>query len=208
MPEGVTLVAVSKTYPAQLIQELYDLGHRDFGENRVQELLEKQSELPTDINWHLIGHLQSKKAKAVVGNVALVHSIDSIKLLEEVQKQAEKGGTKVSVLLQIYIAEEESKYGFSYQECTALLQEWHKNPYPNIVLRGLMGMATLTNDESLIKTEMGGLHRYYLNAKEHHFAEEAAFDTLSMGMSSDWHIALAAGSNMLRIGSSLFGSRA
>lgn len=197
--KDVTLVAVSKFKPAEDIMALYNLGHRDFGENFVQELLIKYESLPKDIRWHFIGHLQSNKAKFIVPFIHLIHGVDKLKLLHEIDKQAFKAGVKVNCLLQLHIAQEETKFGFDEEE----LEQAIKQPNENIVRKGLMGMASFTSDENKIREEFDSLVKHYKKLQ----TEVPGFDILSMGMSGDYKIALAAGSNMVRIGSLLFGSR-
>ncbi len=207
--KGVTLVAVSKTKPVADVVELYQLGQRVFGENYVQELVEKQAELPADIQWNFIGHLQTNKVKYIAPFVSLIHTVDSFKLLAEINKQAQKCDRTIHVLLQVYIAAEDTKFGLDQQELTALLDEYHKkkNELQNIRICGLMGMATNTENETQIRTEFANLHQLFNSTKSVHFADDATFATCSMGMSSDYKIAIEAGSNMVRIGSLLFGSR-
>ena len=196
---GATLVAVSKTKPADDIMALYQLGQRHFGENYVQELVDKAAQLPQDICWHFIGHLQSNKVKYIAPFVHLIHGIDSQKLLTEVQKQALKLQRQIHVLLQVHIAQETTKFGFDASELDSIdLGQW-----PNVTVRGLMGMASFSNDEHLVKAEFSQLADCYSRLK----AKHATFDTLSMGMSGDYELALSCGSNMLRIGSLLFGAR-
>lgn len=202
-----TLVAVSKTKPIAAINELYELGHRDFGENYVQELVEKQEQLPGDIRWHFIGHLQSNKVKYIAPFIHLVHGIDSFKLLKEVNKQAKKNNRIIDVLLQVHIAEEETKFGLDEKELHELLytnsNELHE--LKNIQIRGLMGMASFTSDIQKIRKEFRQLKSVFDKYAQSgmHFK----FEILSMGMSSDYSIAIEEGSNMVRIGSLLFGER-
>lgn len=203
--KGVTLVAVSKTKPATDIQELYNAGQRDFGENYVQELMEKQPALPQDINWHFIGHLQSNKVKYIAPFVHLIHGIDNLKLLQEVNKQAAKHGRVIDVLLQFYIAEEESKFGMDETEVTECITA--SSALPNVRIRGLMGMATNTDDQTQIAKEFDRLTSFFNALKGAHFSNVASFDTRSMGMSGDYNLAVAHGSTMVRIGSLLFGAR-
>lgn len=197
-----SLVAVSKTKPASDILELYDQGQRDFGENYVQELQLKQQELPNDIRWHFIGHLQSNKVKQIIGIVHLIHGVDSIRLLQEISRQAFKMNINVHVLLQIYIASEETKFGMDENEMSEAIHLLKTNQIPNVHIRGLMGMASLTEDENKIKQEFQYLQQLFNSNKS-----IPEFDILSMGMSSDYKIALTCGSNMIRIGSALFGAR-
>lgn len=199
---GVTLVAVSKTKSESEIMKLYDLGQRDFGENYVQELVDKQANLPKDIRWHFIGHLQRNKVKYIAPFVHLVHSVDSPKLLQEVNKQAAKLNKVIDVLLQVHIAEEETKFGFDENELRDFIP--HVNQFNNIRVRGLMGMATFTDNQEKVNSEFEKLKRIFdqcnFNAGNH-------CDILSMGMSADYEVAIKNGSSMVRIGSLLFGAR-
>ena len=195
-----TLVAVSKIKPASDVQKMYDMGQRDFGENYVQELVEKQAQLPTDILWHFIGHLQSNKVKYIAPFVHLIQSVDSEKLLKEIDKQAAKNNRKINVLLQMHIAEEQTKFGLDEQE----LMNLDINLYPNVNIAGLMGMATFTEDKEKVKREFEQLQSFYKNFED---AKEIKMNTLSMGMSDDYELAINCGSNMIRIGSLLFGKR-
>jgi PLP dependent protein len=199
--KGVELVAVSKTKPLEDIRELYDLGQRDFGENYVQELLEKQSSLPKDIRWHFIGHLQTNKVKYIAPFVYLIHGIDSLKLLREVEKQGQKFKRKIDVLLQVHIAREETKFGFDDTELDEVVQMLPGFNHLNI--KGLMGMASLTEDISQVKSEFQLLKQLY---KKYSYLIPS-FSILSMGMSGDYKIAVEQDSNMVRIGSLLFGER-
>ncbi len=202
-PYNATLVAVSKTKPEEAIRELYNCGQRDFGENYVQELLEKKDKLPGDIRWHFIGHLQSNKVKQIVPFVHLVHSIDRLSLLQEVNKQAARIGRVQPVLLQMHIAREETKFGFDQAEITQLLGEKDLAKFPNIKIKGLMGMASFTDDELILRAEFSQLIQTYQQFHVSH----PGMDTLSLGMSGDYKLALSMGSNMVRIGSLLFGKR-
>jgi PLP dependent protein len=197
---NTTLIAVSKLKPASDIEALYNLGHRHFGENYVQELVEKQAQLLSDINWHFIGHLQSNKVKYIAPFVHLIQSVDSEKLLKEIDKQAAKNNRIINVLLQIHIAEEETKFGFDEQE----LQKLDLSLFPHVKITGLMGMATFTEDKQKVKREFEHLQKMYAS-----FASEKniPLTTLSMGMSDDYALAISCGSNMVRIGSLLFGKR-
>jgi pyridoxal phosphate enzyme (YggS family) len=195
----VTLVAVSKTKPNSDILELYEMGHRDFGENYVQELVEKSQQLPNDIRWHFIGHLQSNKVKLIAPFVQLIQSVDSLRLLEEINKQAAKNGRVIDILLQMHIAEEETKFGLDENELTAILPKL--SLYRNINFRGLMGMATFTDDNERLQKEfqyLRGIFDTYVTAPG---------SILSMGMSSDYNLAIEKGSTMVRIGSLIFGER-
>jgi len=204
--KGVTLIAVSKTKPVADIEELYHLGHRDFGENYVQELSDKVPQLPADIRWHFIGHLQRNKVKFILPFVHLIHSVDSLRLLLEIEKQAAKIGRKVSVLLQIYIAGEETKFGLDEMELNKLADYLQKNPLLHVQIKGMMGMASFTEDNLVVEKEFTYLRSLYDQYKSMP-VPGASFDTLSMGMSGDYTIAVRHGSNMVRIGSILFGAR-
>ena len=195
----VTLIAVSKTKSDEDIMTLYDLGHRDFGENYVQELVEKESSLPKDIRWHFIGHLQSNKVKYLAPFVHLIHGVDSEKLVKEIDKQGKKLGKKIGCLLQMHIAQEETKFGFSEEE----LSQLNVSLYENVTVQGLMGMASFTKNETLVMQEFKNLHQVFEKMQ----AEDDAVQILSMGMSADYPTAIQQGSNMVRIGSLLFGER-
>ena len=201
-----TLVAVSKTKPIEAIQELYDLGQRDFGENYVQELNEKQKQLAIDIRWHFIGHLQSNKVKYIAPFVYLIHGIDSFKLLKEVNKQGEKNNRVIKVLLQVYIAQEETKFGLDENELHELLNANELHLMKNINIIGLMGMASFSSDQNVVRNEFKNLKRIFDNHAQLQTSNRK-LKTLSMGMSADYKIALQEGSNMIRVGSLLFGSR-
>jgi pyridoxal phosphate enzyme (YggS family) len=201
--DRVVLVAVSKTKPIEDIKALYDQGQRDFGENYVQELVDKQPQLPADIRWHYIGHLQSNKVKYIVGFVHLIHGVDSFKLLKEINKQAQKQNRVINCLLQVYIAQEETKFGLDEPELNALLDELNKNPLQNIAINGLMGMASFTEDHNKVRSEFKELKRLYEKLK----AKLSQASILSMGMSADYKIAVEEGSTLVRIGSLLFGER-
>lgn len=203
IPTSVTMVAVSKTKPVEDIQELYHLGQRDFGENYVQELVEKQTQLPSDIRWHFIGHLQSNKVKYIVPFVHLIHGVDSLKLLKEINKQAAKIGRVINCLLQVHIASEETKFGFDEAELKAL---GNLDELANIKVVGLMGMASFSDDLDLVAKEFAGLKQLF-DEMNKGFADDNQLSILSMGMSSDYQLAINQGSNMIRIGSLLFGAR-
>lgn len=207
LPKEVRLVAVSKFHPNEAIEEAYRVGQRVFGESKVQEMTEKYESLPTDIEWHFIGHLQTNKIRFIVPYVALVHGVDSYKLLVEVNKQAAKIGKTVNCLLQLHIAREETKFGFSMEECREMLasDEWKK--LKNIRICGLMGMATNTDDTEQIKAEFCSLSNFFHEVKSTWFTNEVSFKELSMGMSHDYHEAIAAGSTLIRVGSKIFGER-
>ena len=199
----VTLVAVSKTKPVEDILELYELGHRDFGENYVQELVDKAGQLPKDIRWHFIGHLQTNKVKFIVPFIYLIHGVDSLKLLKEINKQAEKSNRVVDCLLQVHIAQEETKFGFDENELNDLFNNLSGYQLNNMKIKGLMGMASMTDDTAQIRTEFLQLKNLFKQLQ----TLNPELQTLSMGMSSDYKIALEEGSNMVRIGSLLFGER-
>ena len=196
---NITLVAVSKTKPVEDILELYDLGHRDFGENYVQELVEKAERLPKDIRWHFIGHLQSNKVKLITPFIYLIHGVDSLKLLKEIDKQAEKNKRHIDCLLQVHIAQEETKFGFDENELFAL----EIGQFTNVKIKGLMGMASLTENVNNIRIEFKQLKTLYNKLS----TLTPQLSILSMGMSADYKIAIEEGSNMVRIGSLLFGER-
>jgi len=202
---GVTLVAVSKTKPNQLIEEAYSAGHLIFGENKALEMRDKAEALPKDIEWHFIGSLQRNKVKYIAPFVALIHSVDSQRLLEEIQKQAAKNDRVIPVLLQVKIAQEESKSGFMETELEELIQELDAKKYPNVVLRGLMGMATNTDDMDQVKREFVGL-KNTLDKVQAQFPNQD-LSVCSMGMSGDYQLAQEAGSTMVRVGSAIFGQR-
>lgn len=206
LPEGVTLVAVSKTHPPEAIKTAYNLGQRVFGENKVQELTAKAEELPGDIKWHLIGHLQTNKVKYIIDVVSLIHAVDSLRLLAEINKRAQSAGRVVDVLLQLHIAEEESKFGFSEDELNDALSGTEFAAFNNVRVRGLMGMATFTDDHAQIRREFRGLKSVYDRLKAR-WSERTDIDTLSMGMSGDYLMAIEEGSTMVRIGSTIFGTR-
>lgn len=205
----VTLVAVSKTQSLDAIQSLYNKGQRHFGENKVQELLSKADALPKDIQWHLIGHLQTNKVKQLLPYVYCIHSVDSLKLLQEIRKEAEKQGCCVNVLLQIHIAQEETKFGLDKTELIELLDAYFADPKmtKHVQLCGLMGMATNTQDEIQIRNEFKNLKNLFDFVRQGYFIHSKAFREISMGMSSDYQIAVQEGATLVRIGSLLFGSR-
>lgn len=207
LPAGVRLVAVSKFHPNEAIEEAYRAGQRIFGESKVQEMTAKHDSLPQDIEWHFIGHLQTNKVKYIVPYVALIHGIDSFKLLAEVDKQAAKVGRRVDCLLQLHIAREETKFGFSFDECRQMLAEGQWRQLQHVRLCGLMGMATNTYNTTQIKEEFESLSQFFREVKATWFAGDDAFRELSMGMSHDYHEAIAAGSTLVRVGSKIFGER-
>lgn len=200
VPENVTVVAVSKTKPVNDIEQVYNSGHLDFGENKVQELCQKYETLPKDIRWHMIGHLQRNKVKYIAPFVHLIHGVDSERLLNEINKQGAKNNRVIDVLLQIHIAEESTKFGFSYEEAEAVLLK--ANALENVRINGLMGMASYTDNTIQLKREFQDLNNFYnkLQSKNN-------WTTLSMGMSNDYRLAVSLGSNMIRVGSLIFGSR-
>lgn len=204
LPEGVTLVAVSKTHPAELIREAYDAGQRVFGESRPQELREKYEALPRDIEWHMIGHLQTNKVKYIAPFVALIHSVDSARLVEAIQMQAAKCGRVIDILLEIHVAEEETKSGWAPDELRAYLAGEPFAQLPNVRVRGVMGIATNTDDEAVVRRDFETLKGLFEELRPR-FGE--AFDTLSMGMSHDYRLAVACGATMVRVGSLIFGER-
>jgi pyridoxal phosphate enzyme (YggS family) len=205
LPRGVRLVAVSKLHTPQSIMEAYKAGQRIFGENRVQELLPKQQQLPQDIQWHFIGHLQVNKVKSIVPFIDTIHSVDSWKLLHEINKEAAKNDRKINVLLQIHIAQEEHKFGFTYDEIEKGVEEKVFDSFTKLRLSGLMGMATFTDDENRIRKEFHELSSFFRRLKAGPFAGNNSFCELSMGMSGDYPIAIEEGSTLVRIGSKLFG---
>ena len=203
---GVQLIAVSKTKPLPMLMEAYQAGQRAFGENKVQELLAKQAEMPSDVEWHLIGHLQSNKVKAIAPFVHLIHSVDSFKLLEVINKEAQKNNRVINCLLQIFIADEETKFGLSEAEAEELIHSSAFEQLTNIKIVGLMGMATNTNDEAKIANEFKSLKTFFDKLRLHH-SNNFELTILSMGMSSDYMLAVLEGSTMVRVGSSIFGTR-
>jgi len=205
LPAGVELVCVSKFHPASMLLEAYHAGEHIFGESRVQELKTKVPALPADIQWHFIGHLQTNKVKNIVPLVSLIHSVDSLRLLQEINKEAAKIDKKADCLIQIHIAREESKFGFSFDEAEQLFQSGQLNSFDNIDIKGFMGMATLTGDKNQIRKEFQSLKRFFDAVKTTCFANSASFSILSMGMSDDYPVAVEEGSTMIRVGSSIFG---
>ena len=207
LPAGVRIVAVSKFHPGEAIQEAYATGHRVFGESKVQELQLKHQALPEDIEWHFIGHLQTNKVKFIASFISLIHGIDSLKLLREVDKQAGINGRIIPCLLQIHIAEEESKFGFLPEECRNMLLSDEYKSLKNILVVGLMGMATYTDDEKQIRKEFRQLHTLFNDLKTAFFSNSSSFKELSMGMSDDYPVAVEEGSTLIRVGTSIFGER-
>ncbi len=203
LPESVTLVAVSKTKPITDLMEAYNAGQRVFGENKVQEMVSKYDALPKDIQWHMIGHLQRNKVKYMAHFVDLIHGVDSFKTLKEINKQAKKHGRIIQCLLQARIAEEETKFGLTFDEIITILSSEGISELKNIKLVGLMGMATFTNDQEQLKKEFSSLKHFFDKIK----TQNSNFKTLSMGMSGDYQLAIKSGSTMIRVGSSIFGAR-
>ena len=204
LPQGVKLVAVSKFHPVEALMEAYEAGQRIFGESRVQELLVKHEALPKDIEWQMIGHLQTNKVRQIVPFISLIQSVDSVRLAECINREAERIGRVVDILLEIHVAQEESKTGWKYEELVTFLQSEEFESLKNIRVRGVMGMATNTDDEQIVRADFEQLSNHFNHLKPL-FGEE--FDTLSMGMSEDYELAIDCGSTMVRIGSSIFGDR-
>ncbi len=211
LPSTVKLIAVSKTKPIELLQEAYAAGQRAFGENKVQELVSKQPLMPSDTQWHLIGHLQTNKVKYIAPFVHLIHSVDSIKLLETINKEGVKNNRIINVLLQVYIAQEETKFGLNEEEVKALLTFAHTNQLNNVKICGLMGMASNTDNTAQIEQEFESLHQLFSHLKNNSILyptiQPQYFTELSMGMSSDYELAIKHGSTLIRVGSSIFGGR-
>lgn len=207
LPEGVTLVAVSKFHPATAIMEAYGAGQRVFGESRATELVEKASTLPDDIDWHFIGHLQTNKVRLVVPHVNLIHSVDSERLLRCIDTESRRIGKVTDVLLQLHVALEETKYGFLPDELTTLLKEGILEETPGVRVRGIMGMASNVDDESRIASDFQAIKQAFDSIKSLSLPRMEAFDTISMGMSHDYPLAISHGSNMVRIGTTIFGER-
>ena len=204
---GVQLVAVSKFHPAETIREAYDAGHRCFGESRVQELQQKYDQLPHDIEWHFIGHLQTNKVKYIIPYVAMIHSVDSTRILDEIERQAARVGRVVDCLLEVHVAQEDTKFGFSPQECVDFLESLSAEAYPHVRFRGIMGMASNTDDEVQVKAEFAQLKQLFDKVRAGVMVANTHFDTLSMGMSLDYLLAIEQGSTMVRIGTTIFGER-
>ena len=207
IPQHVTLVAVSKTYPPKIIMEVYQAGQRIFGENRVQEMIEKQPVLPNDIEWHLIGHLQSNKVKYIAPFVKLIHSIDSFKLLINTDKEAQKNHRIIDCLLQFHIGEEETKFGMDTTEAEAMLNAVEYKNLKHVRITGVMGMATFTDNQQQIRTEFQRLHAIFQHLKFKYFSTLPYFKDISMGMSDDYPIAIEEGATIVRVGSAIFGRR-
>ena len=207
LPGSIKLIAVSKTHSTERILEAYNAGQRAFGENKVQELVPKYEALPKDIEWHLIGHLQRNKVKLIVPFVSLIHSVDSEKLLSAIDQEAEKAGREVKCLIQVHIAEEETKFGFTPDEAFRFFVDKRPAAYKHVRIAGLMGMATLTDDTTRIRKEFFLLHDLFEKVRTEGNVTKEDFSTLSMGMSSDYPIAVESGSTMVRVGSAIFGKR-
>lgn len=207
LPDGVALVAVSKFHPAEAIEEAYAAGQRVFGESKAQELVAKYERLPKDIRWHFIGHLQTNKVKYIVPFIHLIESVDSLRLLEEIDRLAGRIDRKVPVLLQIHVARESEKFGFFPDECRQLLRSGALHSLPHVEVCGIMGMATFTDDKEEIREEFALLHSLFVEFKRDFFSGNDAFAQLSMGMSDDYPLAVAEGSTMVRVGSLIFGAR-
>lgn len=207
LPAGVRLVAVSKFHPNEALEEAYAAGQRIFGESHVQEMTQKYETLPKDIEWHFIGHLQTNKVKYMAPYVAMIHAIDSCKLLAEVNKQAAKANRVIPCLLQIHIAQEETKFGFSFDECREMLNAGEWKELKNIRLAGVMGMATNLDDAEQIKREFCSLNTFFKEIKQSYFTDSTSFKEISMGMSHDYPLAVETGSTLVRVGSKIFGER-
>lgn len=207
LPAHCELIAVSKTHPVEAVREAYDAGQRKFGENKVQELVPKAEALPKDIEWHMIGHLQSNKVKYIAPFIHLIHSVDSFKLLEEIDKQAKKINRKIRCLLQVHIATEETKFGFSEQEIMDLIANGSFGRLANVEIQGLMGMATFTDNKEQIKREFKGLRSLFDKLKGLKLPANIEMKELSMGMSSDYPEAIENGSTFIRVGTAIFGNR-
>ena len=206
IPENVTLVAVSKTKPVSDLQQAYDAGQRIFGENKIQEMTEKSEQLPQDIQWHMIGHVQTNKVKYMAPFVHLIHGVDSLKLLIEIDKQAKKHNRIINCLLQVYIAKEETKFGLSEAELLEIIHSEEFKTLQNIKIVGLMGMASFSDNQEIVRSEFTNLKNIFEYVKPYQL-ENCSFEILSMGMSGDYKIAIECGSTMVRIGSSIFGTR-
>ena len=204
IPPAVKLIAVSKTQPVEVIKQAFDVGQRLFGENRVQELVDKYEQLPKEIEWHLIGHLQKNKVKFIAPFISMIHSVDEVDLLKVIQKEAEKVKRVIPVLLQIHIAEEETKYGFDFKEAEMFLSNFPDDFYSNIRITGLMGMASFTEDRAQVRNEFRGLKEFFKKMQEGPMKSNPDFKELSMGMSGDFSIAIEEESTMVRIGRRLF----
>lgn len=207
LPNDVTLVAVSKTKPISDLQEAYNSGQRVFGENKVQELREKEPALPKDIEWHMIGHMQTNKVKYIAPYISLIHGVESFKLLKEINKQALKNNRIIKILLQFHIASESTKFGFQFDEAKAMLDSEEFKDLKNIEVSGVMGMASFVNDESIVRKEFSSLKLIFDELKANYFSAAEHFKVISMGMSGDYQLAIKEGSTMVRVGSAIFGAR-
>jgi pyridoxal phosphate enzyme (YggS family) len=207
IPDNVTLVAVSKTKPAAMVHDLFRAGHLDFGENKVQDLVAKSEELSDKIRWHMIGHLQTNKVKYIAPFVYLIHGVDSLKLLNAINKEAKKNERIISCLFQVHIADEDTKFGLNEMELKEIITSEEFRQMDSINIKGLMGMATFTDDSDAVRKEFQNLKRIFEKVKENHFKASPDFSVLSMGMSGDFPLAISEGSNMIRVGSSIFGPR-
>ena len=207
LPEGCRLVAISKYHPVEAIQEAYDAGQRIFGENHVQELVEKEAILPKDIQWHLTGHLQTNKVKYIAPFVSLIHAVDTLKLLKEIDKQAKKADRVIDCLLELHIAQEETKWGFSEEELMQMLEEGEWKELQNVHICGLMMMASFTDDTSQIRSEFQLAKQIYDEVKNKYFPHDSYFCELSMGMSHDYTIAIEEGATLVRVGTKILGER-
>lgn len=207
LPEGVRLVAVSKFHPNEAIEEAYKVGQRIFGESREQELSTKYETLPKDIEWHFIGHLQTNKVKYIAPYIAMIHAVDSYKLLAEIDKQAAKYNRVIPCLLEIHIAKEESKYGFTFDTCRQMLEEGGWKQLKHVCIAGVMGMGTNTDDEKEVEKEFRSLTDFFRSLKQDYFSQTDSFKEISMGMSHDYQIAIKCGTTLVRVGSKIFGER-
>ncbi len=207
LPEGVRLVAVSKFHPNEAIEEAYKVGQRIFGESREQELSTKHETLPKDIEWHFIGHLQTNKVKYIAPYIAMIHAVDSYKLLAEIDKQAAKYNRVIPCLLEIHIAQEESKYGFTFDTCRQMLEEGGWKQLKHVCIAGVMGMGTNTDDEKEVEKEFRSLADFFRSLKQDYFSQTDSFKEISMGMSHDYQIAIKCGTTLVRVGSKIFGER-
>ena len=207
LPANVRLVAVSKFHPVEKLMEAYSAGQRIFGESRVQELVQKAQEMPADVQWHFIGHLQTNKVRALLPHVSLIHSVDSERLLDCIDKEAERIGRTVDVLLQIHVAQEEAKFGFTLQEITQLANSGKLTAMSHVRVVGVMAMATNTDDDAEIRREFAEAHHVFYTLRDGCFFGDEHFCELSMGMSDDYRLAIAEGSTMVRIGTTIFGAR-
>jgi len=207
LPSGVSLIAVSKTRTAGEIMDAYNCGHRLFAENKVQELLNKKDILPSDIQWHIIGHLQTNKVKLIASFISMIESVDSIKLLELIDQEAKKNNREIDILLQVHIATEETKFGFDIQEIESIDWTSVAANLKNVRIRGLMGMASFSSEEQMVRGEFKKLKSIFISIREKYFQNIDYFSEISMGMSGDWPIAVEEGSTMIRVGSAIFGQR-